>query len=66
MCILNKHPCQARPSLVNVNSDETLLYPFTVSVDKFGGSCDTIDDPYVQLVFQTKLKTLEQVKQVFN
>ena len=26
----NNRPCQPRPTLVNVNSDETLFYPFTV------------------------------------
>ena len=30
------------PTLVNKNSDETLFYQFTVSVNKCGGSCNTI------------------------
>ena len=39
----NNHPCQARPSLVNVNSDESLFYPFNISVNKCGGgTCNTI------------------------
>ena len=42
---LSNNPCQARPTLVNINSDETLFYPFTVSVNKRGGSCYTINDP---------------------
>ena len=43
---LNNHPYQARPTLANINSDETLFYLLTVSVNKCGGSCNTIDDPY--------------------
>ena len=31
---LNNQPCQARPTLFNINSDETLLYPFLVSDNK--------------------------------
>ena len=41
---LNNQPCQARPTLVNINSDEILSYSFTVSVNKCGGSCNNIDD----------------------
>ena len=29
---------QATPKIVNINYDETLFYPFTVSVDKCGGN----------------------------
>ena len=42
---LNNWLCHARPRLVNINSDETLFYRFTVSVNKCGGSCNTIDNP---------------------
>ena len=30
---INNRPCQARPTLVNINSDETLFYQFTVYVE---------------------------------
>ena len=33
-----------------VNSDETLFYPFTDSVNKSGGSCIIIDDSFAQHV----------------
>ena len=46
--------CQARPTLVNTYSKETTFYPFTDSVKVFGGSCNTIYDPYAQYVFQIK------------
>ena len=53
---LNNHQCQARPALVNINSDETLFYPVTVSVNKFGGSCNTIYDPYARVCVLNKVK----------
>ena len=43
---LNNQPCQARPTLVNVNSNKSLYYPITASVNKYGRRCNTIDDPY--------------------
>ena len=42
---LINQPCQDRPKLVDINSDKTLFYPFTVIFNKRVGSCNTIDDP---------------------
>ena len=61
---INNWPCQARPTLVNINSDETLFYQFTVSVNICGGSCNTIDDPYSRVFVPNKVKSMN-VK-VFN
>ena len=35
---LNNQPCHARPTFVDMNSNETFFYPFTVSVNKCGRS----------------------------
>ena len=35
---LNKRPCQARPALVNLNSNKTFYYPFIGSVN-YQGMC---------------------------
>ena len=51
------HPCQARSTLVNVNSDKILFYPFTVTC-KCGGSCNTIDDPYARVCVPNKVKNM--------
>ena len=61
---LNNQPCKARPPIVNVNFDKTLFYPFTVSVNKCGGSCNTIDDPYARVCVPRKVKNMN-VK-IFN
>ena len=34
--------------------------PFTVSVNKCGGSCSTIDDSYAKVCVQNKLKTINE------
>ena len=38
--------------VVNINSNKTLYYPFNLSVNKWGKSCNTIDDPMLKNVFQ--------------
>ena len=53
---LNNKPWQARPTLANINYNETLLYPNTVSVNKFGGRRHIIDDPYAQFWVPNKVK----------
>ena len=58
---LNNRSRQARPTLVNINSDEN---QFTVSVNKRGGCCNTIDDPYARVCVPNKVKKIN-VK-VFN
>ena len=36
---LTNWPCQARPTLVDINSKESLFCPFTVIVNKYGRRC---------------------------
>ena len=46
---LNNQPCETTLTLVHINPHEVLFYSFTVSINKCGGSCDTIDDPHVSV-----------------
>ena len=50
--------CQARPALANINSGETLFYPFTVSGNKCGGSFKSIKDPYAVIRVPNKVKNM--------
>ena len=38
--------CQARPILISIKSNETFFYSYTDSFNKFGGNCNSINDPY--------------------
>ena len=58
-CIsLNNRQCQTRPAIVDMNSNETLFYSFTVSVNKSGRSCNTINDPYAPVCVSNKVKNI--------
>ena len=61
---LNNRPCQARPTFVGINSNETLFYQFTGSVNKCGIICNTIDESYAQVCVPNKVEDVN-VK-VFN
>ena len=43
---INTRPHQARPTLLDLNSNQPHYYPLTVSVNKCGESCNTIDNLY--------------------
>ena len=61
---LNNRPCQARPTLLDISSNKTLFYPFTVSVNNCSESCNSTDDPYVRICVTNIVKHMN-VK-VFN
>ena len=34
------------PEILNVNSDEPVIFSYTLQTNKCSGSCDNINDPY--------------------
>ena len=45
-CIsMNNQECKVRPEIINVKSDEPVLYPFSIQTSKCSGSCNNINDP---------------------
>ena len=61
---LNNQLFQARGILSDINFNETLFHPFTVSVNKCGKSYYTIDDPYARVCASNNLKNINA--KVFN
>ena len=58
-CIsLNNQPGKARPVLTDLNQNEPLCYPFTVSVNNCGGNFTTIDDPYAGICVLNEVKNM--------
>ena len=58
---LKNHPCKARPTLVNKSSGKTLFHRFTISLNKFGGSCNTIDDSYARVFVRNKVNNMNVI-----
>ena len=47
-----------RPEIVNVNSDESVFFPFSIKTTKCSGSCNNINDPYAKLCVPDVVKNL--------
>ena len=64
-CIsMNNQECKIRPEIVNVNSDESVFYTFSIKTSKCSDSCKNINDPYAKMCVPDIVKNLN-IK-VFN
>ena len=61
---MNNQECKIRPQIININSNESSFYPYSIKINKCSGSCNNINDPYVKLCVSDAVKNIN-VK-VFN
>ena len=61
---MTNEECKVRPEIVDVNSDESVFYAFSIKTRKCGGSCNNINDPYTKMCVSDVAKNLD-IK-VFN
>ena len=61
---MNNQACKVRPEIINVNSNETIFYPFSIKTSKCSASCNNINDPYAKICAPDVVKDLN-IK-VFN
>ena len=61
---MNDQPCKARAKIINVNSNNPILYPFSIKTSKYSGNCNNINDPYAKICVPDVIRDLH-VK-VFN
>ena len=64
-CIsMTNQECRVTQEIININSDEPVLYPFSIKTSKRSASCNSITDPYAKMCVPDVVKNLN-VK-VFN
>ena len=61
---MENQECKIRPEIINVNTNESVFYPFSIKINKCSGSCNRINDPYAKLCVPDVVKNIN-VK-VFN
>ena len=54
---MNNQECKIRSEIINVNTNEPILYPYSIKINKCKGSCNTINDPYAKLYVSDAIKT---------
>ena len=45
---VNNQKCKIRSEIINVNTNEPMFYPYSITINKCKGSCNTINDPYAK------------------
>ena len=64
-CIsMSNQECKARPEIINVNSNNPILYPFNIKTSTCSVNCNNINDLYAKICVPDAIKDLN-VK-VFN
>ena len=48
---INNQECKLRPEIVNVNSKESVFFPFSIRTSKCSGSSNNINVPFAKLCF---------------
>ena len=61
---MKNQECKVRPEIINNNSNNPILYPFSVKINRCSGNCNNIYDPYAKICISDTVKNLK-VK-VFN
>ena len=61
---MNNQDCKIRVGAININSNESSFYPDNSFVNKCGGSCNDINNPYAKLCVPGVFKKMNI--QVFN
>ena len=61
---MNNQECKIRSEVINLNTDEALVFPYSIKINRCKGSCNTINDPYAKICVSDQIKNTN-VK-VFN
>ena len=61
---MNNQECKIRIEIINVNTNEPVFYPYSITINKCKGSCNTIGDAYAKSCVLDTIKNIN-VK-VFN
>ena len=61
---MNNQECKIRSKIINVNTNEPMFYPYSITINKCKGSCNTINDPYAKLCIPDTTKNINV--EVFN
>ena len=64
-CVSMKNQkCESRPKIIDINSNEPVVYPYPIRVNKCSGSCNNMNIPYAKVCVPYIVKNIN-IK-VFN
>ena len=61
---MNNQECKRRSEIINVNTNESMFYPYSIRINKYKSSYNIINDPYAKLCVPHTIKNINV--RVFN
>ena len=55
---MNNQECKVRPQIADVNSSDSMFFPFSIKTSKCSGSCNNINDPHAKICVLDVVKNL--------
>ena len=55
---MNNQECKIRSLITNVNTNEPMFYPYSITINKGKGICNTINDPYAKLCVPDTIRNI--------
>ena len=55
---MNNQDCKIRSEIINFNTNEPVFYPYSITINKCKGGCNTINDPYAKLFVPNTIKNV--------
>ena len=46
---MNNQECKMRTEIINLNTNETIFYPYSIKINRCKGSCNTINNPCAKI-----------------
>ena len=56
---MNNQGCKIRTKIIDINNNDPVFYPFSISVNKCNGNCNNINDPYAKLYVSDKCQSIQ-------
>ena len=54
---MNNQQFKIRPEIININTNGSVFYPYSITINKCKCSCNTINDPYAKICVPDTIKT---------
>ena len=61
---MNNQECKIRTKIIDINNNEPTFHPYSITINKCSGSCNSISDPYEKLCVPDFVKNINA--KVFN
>ena len=53
---MSNQECKIRTEIININTNESMFYPYSIKINRCKGSCNTISDPYAKICVTDQIK----------